>query len=155
MSAELPVKPRGPSLEGSAERNAFTELVEKYSSARDQAVADIRAGFPVTLLQQTSKFFDLPVAQIRKIAGVPSTTAHNWIRQKANMDIAASERVWRMADVTAMAVDVFDGEEGAKRWLTSPNRSLQGSSPLEFLDTEPGAIAVRQILNAIATGGAA
>ena len=136
------------------EPNQFSRLVKKYGLARAQAVSDIRTGFPVSLLYDTSKFFDLSVAQIRKIAGVPSTTAHTWARQNANMDVAASERLWRMADVAAMAVDIFGDEEGAKRWLTAPNRSLQGNSPLEFLDTEPGAIAVRQILNAIATGGA-
>lgn len=135
--------------------NAFILLMGKYGQAGEPAIADIRAGFPVTVLQDTSKFFDLSLAQIRKIVGVPNTTAHNWTRQNANMDSAASERVWRMADVAVLAIDVFGGEEGAKLWLTTPNRLLQGSSPLEFLDTEPGAIAVRQILNAIATGGPA
>lgn len=135
--------------------NTFAQLLWKYGLAGEQAIADIRKGFPVTLLQDTSSFFDLSLVQIRKIAGVPSTTAHNWARQNANMDSAASERIWRMADVAARAVEVFGGEEGAKRWLTAPNRLLQGNSPLEFLDTEPGAIAVRQILNAIAAGGAA
>lgn len=154
MSAKLPIEPRLLRPNEPVERNEFARLVKKYGSAREKAVGDIRAGFPVSLLQETSKFFDTPVAQIRKIAGVPSTTAHNWTRQNANMDIGASERVWRMAGVAAMAIDVFGDEEGAKRWLTSPNRSLHGSSPLEFLNTEPGAIAVRQILNAIATGGA-
>lgn len=141
-------------MEAEITSNAFSQLIGKYGLAGEQAIADIRAGFPVSLLQDAGKFFNLSVAQVRKIAGVPSTTAHNWMRQNAHMDSAASERVWRMAEVAARAVEVFGGEDGASRWLTAPNRAFHGGSPLEFLDTEPGAIAVRQVLNAIATGGA-
>jgi hypothetical protein len=100
MNAKLPIKFRVPSAEDSSEPNAFTQLVQKYSSAREQAVADIRAGFPVTLLQQASKFFDLPVAQIRKIAGVPSTTAQHrhadWIPAAAKDCSALTAPVQRV-----------------------------------------------------------
>jgi putative toxin-antitoxin system antitoxin component (TIGR02293 family) len=152
VNVKFPVKPSY-SVPGGDE-NAFAQLMDEFGAARERAVGAIRTGFPVTVLQDAGKYFDVPVAQIRKIVGVANTTAHTWARQKTNMDSAASERIWRMADISTMAIEIFGGEPNAKRWLTTPNRALHGSSPLEFLDTEPGAIAVRQILNAIATGGA-
>ena len=71
------------------------------------------------------------------------------------MDTAASERLWRLADLMTMARDVFEDEEAAKTWLRTPNRAFRDAAPMEYLDTEPGAMAVRQVLNAIATGGVA
>lgn len=127
------IEPRLSRLDDPAEGNAFTQLVKKYGVARVQAVSDIRAGFPVSLLRDTSKFFDLSLAQIRKIPGVPSTTALNWARQNTNIGYRGiGTRLANGGRRSHVAVDVFGGEEGAKRWLTSPNRSLQGNSPLEF-----------------------
>jgi uncharacterized protein (DUF2384 family) len=52
-----------------------------------------------------------------------------------------------------MASKVFGDDEAAKTWLRTPNLTFQDGAPMDYLDTEPGAIAVRQVLNAIATGG--
>jgi uncharacterized protein (DUF2384 family) len=39
--------------------------------------------------------------------------------------------------------------------MRQPNRALGNTAPLDLMDTEPGAVSVRQVLNAIATGGVA
>jgi putative toxin-antitoxin system antitoxin component (TIGR02293 family) len=129
--------------------------VRDIGARRIQPIDAIRAGLPVAALRSASAYFDLPQQHINAIARVPNTTAHTWARQNATMDSAVSERVWRMADVAAMAQEVFGSAEAAKAWLRMPNRAFRDDSPLEFLDTEPGAAAVRQVLNAIATGGVA
>ena len=54
-----------------------------------------------------------------------------------------------------LAKDVFVDAEAAKAWLRTRNRAFDDAAPMDFLDTEPGAMAVRQVLNAIAAGGAA
>ena len=68
---------------------------------------------------------------------------------------AATERVFRMSIVARMAIDVFEDQEAAIAWMRQPNRAFGDVAPLELMDTEPGAVAVKQVLNAIATGGAA
>jgi len=143
------------SISQTSEENSFVNLVKQVGKRRLHAIDAIRAGFPAALLRDAGTYFGIPATQIRSIVRVPNTTANNWIRQKANMDIVASERMWRMADITAMALEVFDSEEDARGWLNTPNSSFDQHAPLEYLDTEPGAAAVRQVLNAIATGGAA
>lgn len=135
--------------------NSFANLVHQVSMRKVHPIDAIRAGMPAALLRDASTYFNLPAQRINTIARVPNTTAHNWSRQNANMDAAASERIWRMADVAALAREVFGTEEAAKSWLGAANRTFQNSAPLDYLDTEPGAAAVRQVLNAIATGGAA
>jgi putative toxin-antitoxin system antitoxin component (TIGR02293 family) len=60
-----------------------------------------------------------------------------------------------MGTVTRMAIDVLEDESAAIEWMRQPNRALGGAAPLDLMDTEPGAVSVRQVLNAIATGGVA
>jgi putative toxin-antitoxin system antitoxin component (TIGR02293 family) len=54
-----------------------------------------------------------------------------------------------------MAIDVFEDQDAAISWMRQPNVVLGDVAPLDLMDTEPGAVAVKQVLNAIATGGAA
>lgn len=117
-------------------------------------VQAIRTGFEADLLVAAGDYFEVPAARIRAIARVPDTTAHRLVKRHALLDASASERIWRLADVAAMAEDVFEDELAAKQWLRSPNQAFLGVAPIDYLDTEPGAKAVRQVLNAIATGGA-
>ena len=136
-----------------AANNAFAELVHELARDRQQAIAAIRAGFPSSVLNDAGTFFNVPIDRIRAIVGVTETTAHALVKRHAGMDPAASERLGRLADVMAMAEDVFDDEEAAKIWLRTGNRTFHDRAPMDYLDTEPGAMAVRQVLNAIACGG--
>lgn len=142
-------------ITGDSRQNTFLAVLLELASNRPKAIDAIRTGFPAEILRDASLYFDLPASRIRAIARVPETTAHTLVKKGANIGPGASERIWRMADVAAMANDVFENEEAAKIWLRTPNRTFNHSAPLDYLDTEPGAISVRQVLNAIATGGAA
>lgn len=134
-------------------QNPFAALRHQLKSGRDPVQA-IRAGFEADLLAAAGDYFEVPAARIRAITRVPDTTAHRLVKRHALLDASASERLWRLADVAVMAEDVFEDELAAKQWLRSPNQVFQGVAPIDYLDTEPGAKAVRQVLNAIATGGA-
>ena len=136
-----------------AATNAFADLVHELGRDRQQAIAAIRAGFPSSVLNDAGTFFNVPIDRIRAIVGVTETTAHALLKRHAGMDPAASEPLGRLADVMAMAEDVFDDEEAAKIWLRTGNRTFHDRAPLDYLDTEAGAMAVRQVLNAIACGG--
>lgn len=135
--------------------NQFERLVHADAAERQRAIEAIRQGLPASILKDAASYFNLPGLRIRLIARVPDTTAHTLVKRGDNIDSAASERVWRMADVTRMAQQVFEDETAAKQWMSTPNHAFNRSAPLDYLDTEPGAMAVRQVLNAIATGGGA
>jgi putative toxin-antitoxin system antitoxin component (TIGR02293 family) len=133
---------------------SFTDLMEQFTTKRGDPVEAIRIGFPASLLKDAGQYFDVPAQRIRAIVRLPETTAHTLSKRGARMDAASSERLWRLADVMSIAREIFDDEEQAKLWLRTPNLSFHDTAPMDYLDTEPGAIAVRQVLNAIATGGA-
>jgi putative toxin-antitoxin system antitoxin component (TIGR02293 family) len=54
-----------------------------------------------------------------------------------------------------MAIDLFGDQDAAIAWMRVTNHALGDVAPLDLMDTEPGAATVRQMLNAIATGGVA
>lgn len=137
------------------EGNLFALLVDAQPVGRQQAIEAIRAGYPARLLKDASSYFDVPASRIRSIVHLPETTAATLIKRGARLDAAVSERIWRLADLAYMARDLFEDQGAALAWLRTPNRSFQGGAPIDYLDTEPGAMSVRQVLNAMATGGAA
>jgi putative toxin-antitoxin system antitoxin component (TIGR02293 family) len=138
-----------------ATENAFLNLLHELASNRAHAIAAIRAGFPAVVIKDASAYLEIPATRIRSIVRLPETTAHALTKRGANLDAAVSERIWRLAEVLAMARDVFEDDNAAKEWLRTPNRSFHDTAPMDYLDTEPGAMSVRQVLNAIASGGAA
>ena len=135
--------------------NTFEALLHDVIADHVCAIEAIRKGFPARVLKDTGAYFDMPTNRIRAIVRLPETTAHMLIKRGANLDSAASERIWRLADLMTMAQAVFEDAEAAKAWMRTPNRTFRNLAPMDYLDTEPGAMAVRQVLNAIATGGAA
>ncbi|MGV7206495.1 antitoxin Xre/MbcA/ParS toxin-binding domain-containing protein [Oxalobacteraceae bacterium A2-2] len=133
----------------------FSSLLDALRTGSDTAAAGIRQGYPATLLKDASRHFGVPANRIRGMLRLPETTAHTLLKRGGRLDAPASERLWRLADLTLLAVDVFEDEEAAKAWLRTASPVFDGQAPMDVLDTEPGGMAVRQVLNAIATGGGA
>lgn len=134
--------------------NMFAQVVEHGPRGFD-AVQLIREGFPAKILKSVSGFFGETEARIQSIVRIPPTTASRLEKSAAKIDSAATERVYRMGAVTRMAIEVFEDKANAILWMRQPNLALGNVAPLDLMDTEPGASSVRQILNAIATGGVA
>jgi putative toxin-antitoxin system antitoxin component (TIGR02293 family) len=135
------------------ESDGFAALLAGRPADRDGIIAAIRAGFPLQMVNQASAYFGVPAARMRAVLRMPDLSAQARSKRGANMDSAASERLWRIADTFSMAREIFDGEDEAKKWMCSPSGVFHNAAPIDYLDTEPGAAAVRQVLNALATGG--
>jgi putative toxin-antitoxin system antitoxin component (TIGR02293 family) len=133
----------------------FARLVSEKSFGGIKAVNSIREGYPAEILKAAGYFFDVPDARIQIIVQVPASTASRLQKKHAKIDSAATERIYRMGAVARMAIDVFENEASAIEWMRQPNHALGDAAPLDLMDTEPGAATVRQVLNAIATGGVA
>jgi putative toxin-antitoxin system antitoxin component (TIGR02293 family) len=151
-------KPRAGSASAfAAARDAgmFSELVGNAPSGGASAVEAIRAGFPAALLKSASRYFGVTDARMQTIVHVPASTAARLEKAASRIDAAASERLYRMGMVTRIAIELFGEQALAIAWMRETNHALGDVAPLDLMDTEPGAGAVRQVLNAIATGGVA
>lgn len=127
-------------------------LAEGGASA---AIVTSRAGLPSSMLVSLARHYRISRQHAYRLAGMTPATADRKIRQQERLAPEASERLTRIAQIEAEAMDVLGSEEVAHRWLETPNSALGGESPLEMTDTGYGAGAVLRLLGAIRYGGAA
>ena len=77
-------------------------------------------------------------------------------RAKKVLSPEESELVGRLAQVWAMALDVYQDEETARRFLNEPHALLQGKKPIDVARTNAfGASVVEDILGRLKYGSAA
>ncbi|MFD2368381.1 antitoxin Xre-like helix-turn-helix domain-containing protein [Pseudoduganella sp. GCM10020061] len=126
--------------------NRFAQLMVDLGKPGCDPVSLIRKGLPATLLADAATYLGLPVTRLRSLAGVSPHTAQALASRKGALDASASERIWRLADVTALALRAFPGEEAAVAWLRAPHPVFGHTAPFDWLDTEPGAASVRRVL---------
>ncbi|MEW5891880.1 MAG: antitoxin Xre/MbcA/ParS toxin-binding domain-containing protein [Pseudomonadota bacterium] len=142
---------KAPAVKASAAR--FAAFIAKEPTTGELLIKRVRKGYPAELVKHAGMFFSIPEKRVLQIIGVAGSTAHRYQTQGKPLDPAASERIHRVAIVTREAIDVFGGADPAKDWMLRPNHALGDTPPLDLLDTEIGANAVRRILVAIAQGG--
>jgi putative toxin-antitoxin system antitoxin component (TIGR02293 family) len=105
--------------------------------------------FDELLALQTS--LELPLDKLAQKLGISKATLH---RRKLDGRLAPeeSDRVIRFARLMGKAVTVFETEENARLWLSSPQVGLGGAIPLDYAGTEIGAREVEDLLGRIEYG---
>ena len=78
---------------------------------------------------------------------VPEAT---YKRRRERLSPAESERTERLARVVAMAEDVWQDREQARRFLTTPHPEIGGKTPLDAALTELGARQAEEVMARIA-----
>jgi len=126
----------------------FPELAAENSA---EAVRLVREGLPTGRFDTLRAFLDISAADFSEVVGITSSTLSRR-RSRGYFDKDESERLLRLARIALRAVDVMEGTENAKQWLTEPARALGGETPLQFADTEPGAREVERLLGRIEHG---
>jgi len=105
----------------------------------------IRGGLPIGSLERLTDALDLTDADITTVLGMaPRTLARR--KRERHLSPVESDRVYRVARVTQLAVDVLGDLDKARQWLNDPNQALGGAIPLTMLDTEIGARQVEEVL---------
>jgi putative toxin-antitoxin system antitoxin component (TIGR02293 family) len=117
--------------------------------------AAVREGFPVRVVAQLAgrgKSFTFD--EIYRLV-IPRRTLEHRQGKHHRLTPVQSDRIARLARVTAIAEDVFGSEEKAHAWLRRPTRPLGGKPPIELLDSDAGTKAVEDLLGRIEHGIAA
>lgn len=68
------------------------------------------------------------------------------------LSVDQSDRLFRVAHITAMAEVLFESDEKARRWLSKPKTRFSGKSPIAMLSTSPGTRQVEEVLIQFAEG---
>ncbi len=114
--------------------------------------AAIRQGFPQSVVDELMRSAGLTMKELAASLDL-SLRSLQRRRREGRLAPYESDRLYRLARIIALAKHYVGDEEKAARWLKRPNRALGGNTPLEVIDTEPGARAVENVLGRIAYGG--
>lgn len=129
-------------------RKSGTAITARSPSALIEA---IRTGLPVQELEVLRTLLDVPMDKLVPKLGISRATLHRRMAQ-GRLGPEESDRVVRYARLAGKAVEVMEGEEPARRWLTSPQIGLGGAVPLDYAGTEVGAREVEDLLGRIEYG---
>ncbi len=128
-------------------------VLHRVVTRPDQVIALVRAGIPVRALERMAHVLGAPLNRIAALVGISGRTLARRRREReGRLDVAASDRLLRLAQVLARAEDVLGAEEKAVRWLCAPNRALDGAAPLDLMDTDFGTRSVEAVLGRIEHG---
>lgn len=129
-----------------------TRTIGKPIASTADFIPLIRAGFSYRSLERLVKYLDLRLEFVLKSLGINERTMHRRRTTAARLSSQESEKVYRLARLTALAEEIFEDRQQAQIWLTHEIPALGGVTPLSLLDTEEGARLAETELQRLAWG---
>lgn len=121
-------------------------------ASMDEWHATIRGGMSVDAAESLKALMSVPDALMAELLGISEKTLSRTRSAHGRLDAVASDRLFRVARIAALAVDVLESEEGALAWLKRPQTGLGGEVPLALLTTHAGIDEVEKLLLRIEHG---
>jgi putative toxin-antitoxin system antitoxin component (TIGR02293 family) len=115
----------------------------------------VREGLAIETYEEIKRELDLSDQQAATLLHLsPRTLGRR--REDGHFQLDESDRIARLARLVNLALETFDGdEETVRMWFKSAHALLNDETPLDYTDTEIGARAVEDLLNALRYGFAA
>lgn len=129
-------------------KQVFKEKVTEANEVRDL----LRKGLPYSSIESLSQTLGIQASTITKVIGINPRTLLRRKEGSKNFTHVESDRLYRLAKVVSMAIDVIGSREKAKTWLLRPNMALGGEVPIDLLDTEVGERQVEEVLGRVLHG---
>ena len=117
----------------------------------DQLRETVKAGLPYASLEALIGKFGLAREEAAAALHLPQRTiARRKKEQKLQAD--ESDRLLRLARVSAQAAATLGSDEKAVQWLRRTNRALGNRAPLDLIDSDIGTRQVEEVLGRIEHG---
>ncbi len=117
----------------------------------DDLIRKVQRGFPVSSFEKLRRKLDVSDNLLSQIIDIPKRTLTRR-KQQGRLNVVESEKVLRIARLYDKALEVFEDEEAAEKWLKEPARGLGGVVPLKYAKTELGAQEIEKLLIRIEHG---
>ena len=117
----------------------------------DDLIRKVQRGFPVSSFEKLRRKLDVSDNLLSQVINIPKRTLTRR-KQQGRLNVVESEKVLRIARLYDKALEVFEDEEAAEKWLKEPARGLGGVIPLEYAKTELGAQEIEKLLIRIEHG---
>lgn len=117
----------------------------------EAVIESIKVGLTIASFEHFSEAIEIAPVHL---AGIASITRRTLARRKkeGRLQLAESERVFRLAMLFDKAVGVLGDKDHARHWFKTPLKALAGKSPIEYSDTEVGAREVEDLLGRLEHG---
>lgn len=112
----------------------------------------ILAGMPVGSAEALKGGISVADKPFAELIGISEKTLSRARSGRARLDPVASDRLYRLAKIVALAIDVLEDEARAVHWLKRAQFGLGGRSPLSLLATDAGSDQVEKLLLRIEHG---
>ncbi len=122
-----------------------------FQGADLKVIRHAREGIKMGYLLQLGDLMGLTQMEISKILHVSLRTLQRY-NAEFILDSDASSKVIQLGMLYHRGLDVLGDQSGFSSWLKSPMSSLEGKSPLDYLDTPFGFQLINQILGRIEHG---
>ena len=131
----------------------FKSIHEGVELPQELQIVDIiRRGFPADSVRRVAEYYGITDAQVATLLGASERTLSRRKKEDKPLDATESDRLYRLARIGARALEVFENDASARKWLKRPNRALGGAVPFEMLDTDAGTEQVDEVLTRIDYG---
>ncbi len=112
----------------------------------------VEAGFSFAALERLGKTTGLSLERLRIAVRItPRTLTRR--RKEKKLSPEESDRLVSVSRLLAQTFELFEGNaEAGMRWFQSPNRALNGQSPLQVAATETGAREVENLIGRLEHG---
>lgn len=116
------------------------------ASTLEMALA-IQKGLPARSIAAVCKRLSLAEPQAAEALGMPLAAVARLRRSpQRRLTPAVSDRLYRMANLFAIASDILNGEDSAREWLRSPQPGLGNHVPFALVASEASAREVEDLL---------
>jgi putative toxin-antitoxin system antitoxin component (TIGR02293 family) len=124
----------------------------KPASALEMALA-IQKGLPAFSISRVCQRINLPEQQAAAALGIPLGALARLRRTpQRRLDPVTSDRLYRMANLFAIASSALCGEDSARTWMRSRQPGLGNLIPVDLIGTEASAREVEDLLLRIEYG---
>ena len=112
----------------------------------------IRKGIPYAKVTLVKTALNLTDGEFADYLGMSLRTLQRKRGSHGKLSIAEGDRLFRMARIFALAAQVLEDDEMARKWLHRSQRGLGGRVPIQVIQTEAGAQEVEDLLEKIEYG---
>ena len=111
-----------------------------------------RQGLPVSTVVSLAAELGVERSMLAKVVGISERTLSRRLSEGSRLSAEESDRTMRVARVMAQARETFGDPSKAAHWLKTPNKVMEGETPLSLLDTDAGVKWVETVLGRIDYG---
>ena len=127
------------------------KVFKRRIASLDDLRKTVKEGLPYASFEALSARLGLDRDEAANALHLPHRTIARRKKQR-KLQADESDRVLRLARISAQAAETFGSETKAAEWLRRPNRALGNLIPLELLDTDIGVHQIEEILGRIEHG---